>query len=82
MRSVIAKRLSESKSTIPHTYSTVDADTTQLISERKRLKELGVNVSVNDFVIKAVAEALMRCPSVNVLYKNGPVSDGEFKFQY
>jgi pyruvate/2-oxoglutarate dehydrogenase complex dihydrolipoamide acyltransferase (E2) component len=74
MRSVIAKRLSESKSTIPHTYSTVEADITHLLSERKRLKELGVNVSVNDFVVKAVAEALMRCPNVNVLYKNGQVN--------
>ena len=42
---------------------------------RKQLKEDGVKVSVNDFVIKAVALALQQCPQVNALYKGEEVGN-------
>ncbi|CAG0924628.1 unnamed protein product [Notodromas monacha] len=54
MRATIAKRLSESKRSIPHAYATVDADLTALLAERQKLKAHGLNISVNNFVIKAV----------------------------
>lgn len=59
---------------IPHAYATVDCDIDFLLSFRKQLKSAGVSVSVNDFVIKAVALALKECPLVNCLYVKDQVS--------
>ncbi|XP_069680394.1 pyruvate dehydrogenase protein X component-like [Periplaneta americana] len=69
IRRTIAKRLTESKTTIPHAYGVTDCTIDKLLALRKQLKEDGVKVSVNDFVIKAVAIALQQCPQVNALYK-------------
>ncbi|VVC38251.1 E3-binding domain,Biotin/lipoyl attachment,Single hybrid motif,2-oxo acid dehydrogenase [Cinara cedri] len=68
MRLTIAKRLTESKTTIPHAYATVESNIDSLLGLRKQLKLGGINVSVNDFIIKAVAIALKKCPLVNCLY--------------
>lgn len=73
IRSVIAKRLGESKSNIPHSYSTIDIKIDKLIIIRKQLKEDGINVSVNDFITKAVSHALVECPTINTLYTNDKV---------
>ncbi|XP_047363272.1 dihydrolipoyllysine-residue acetyltransferase component of pyruvate dehydrogenase complex, mitochondrial-like [Vespa velutina] len=73
IRSVIAKRLGESKSNIPHSYSSIDIKIDKLLEIRKQLKEDGINVSVNDFITKAVAHALVECPSINTLYTNDKV---------
>lgn len=53
---------------IPHAYATVDSNIDSLLGLRKQLKSAGINVSVNDFIIKAVAVALKQCPLVNCLY--------------
>ncbi|XP_023719887.2 pyruvate dehydrogenase protein X component, mitochondrial isoform X3 [Cryptotermes secundus] len=74
MRRTIAKRLTESKTTIPHAYGVTDCTIDKLIVLRKQLKEDGIKVSVNDFVIKAVALALQQCPQVNALYKGEEVT--------
>jgi Pyruvate/2-oxoglutarate dehydrogenase complex, dihydrolipoamide acyltransferase (E2) component, and related enzymes len=50
-----------------------DCTIDKLIALRKQLKEDGVKLSVNDFVIKAVALALQQCPQVNALYKGEEV---------
>lgn len=50
---------------IPHAYATVDSNIDSLLGLRKQLKLAGINVSVNDFIIKAVAVALKKCPLVN-----------------
>merc|ERR1712096_215774 len=59
MRKVIAKRLQQSKHTIPHYYLTVECNMDQIIKLRKELnspyEKEGVMLSVNDFIIKAVA---------------------------
>ncbi|XP_075234196.1 uncharacterized protein LOC142332015 [Lycorma delicatula] len=68
MRRTIANRLTQSKTEIPHAYSTLEAQIDGLLSARKQLQNLGVKVSVNDFVVKAVASALKQCPFINVLY--------------
>jgi pyruvate/2-oxoglutarate dehydrogenase complex dihydrolipoamide acyltransferase (E2) component len=73
IRRTIAKRLTESKTTIPHAYGVTDCTIDKLIALRKQLKEDGVKLSVNDFVIKAVALALQQCPHVNALYKGEEV---------
>ncbi len=65
MRKVIAKRLTESKQRIPHFYVTVSIDMTEVSKKRKALKDQGINMSVNLFIIKAVALALKEFPMLN-----------------
>lgn len=65
MRQTIARRLQQSKQTMPHFYATVSVDMTDLIEFRKGLKEKGYTVSINDFVAKAVALTLVEFPEVN-----------------
>ncbi|KAL6257239.1 hypothetical protein P5V15_012166 [Pogonomyrmex californicus] len=70
IRAVIAKRLGESKRIIPHSYANIDINIDKLIELRKKLKTENINVSLNDFITKAVAHALIECPDINVLYQN------------
>lgn len=66
MRRTIAKRLAESTGPIPHFYLTADYDVTNLISVRQQLIEIsGAKLSLNDFIIRAVALALRHHPNVN-----------------
>jgi pyruvate dehydrogenase E2 component (dihydrolipoamide acetyltransferase) len=65
MRQVIARRLVESKQTIPHFYVTVAADMTGLMGLRADLKARGINYSVNDFILEAVVLSLEEFPVVN-----------------
>ena len=66
MRSVIAKRLSQSKSTSPHGYSTAECNIDAINAIRSDLKAVGIKVSLNDLVIKAAATALQLVPEVNL----------------
>lgn len=71
MRKVIARRLSESKQTVPHFYLTVDCELDDLIALRHKLNELDeVKISVNDFIIRAVALALKKIPEANASWTN------------
>ena len=69
MRGVIAKRLLESKTQIPHFYLDIEVDAAPLLAIREQLntglEKEGVKLSVNDFILKACAEALRRVPAVN-----------------
>jgi pyruvate dehydrogenase E2 component (dihydrolipoamide acetyltransferase) len=72
MRKTIARRLTSAKALIPHYYLTVDCDVGSLMEIRARLNAKSpkdgpgaYKLSVNDFVLKAAAEALMRHPHVN-----------------
>lgn len=69
IRGVIAKRLLESKVTIPHYYLTADINMEKILKVRarfnKRLEKEGVKLSVNDFIIKATAIANRRVPEAN-----------------
>jgi len=67
MRRVIARRLTESKQTVPHFYASVDCDIDALLGLRKEINETdeALNVSVNDFIIRAAALALGRVPAAN-----------------
>lgn len=69
MRRTIAKRLVESKTTIPHYQVTVDVEMDALIALRKQLNDQlesqGVKLSVNDFLVRAAALAMHQHPFVN-----------------
>lgn len=69
MRRTIARRLTESKQTVPHYYLTIDVDIGPLADAREainsELEAGGRKVSLNDLIIKAAAVALRRVPEVN-----------------
>ncbi len=66
MRRTIAKRLAESTGPIPHFYLTADYDVTNLVSARQQVMDIsGSKISLNDFVVRAVALALRHHPNVN-----------------
>ena len=71
MRKVIARRLTEAKQTIPHFYLTVDIELDALLAMRGQLNAregADYKLSVNDFVIKAVALAMRKVPGVNAAW--------------
>jgi len=73
MRKVIAKRLTESKSTVPHFYATIEIELDNIMALRMKLKSMDVKVSVNDFIIRASSLALRDVPEVNSSYTKGQV---------
>ncbi|MTI03580.1 pyruvate dehydrogenase complex dihydrolipoamide acetyltransferase [Roseibium sp. RKSG952] len=72
MRKTIAARLSEAKQTIPHFYLRRDIKLDALLKFRsqlnKQLEGRGIKLSVNDFIIKAVANALQQVPECNAVW--------------
>ena len=70
MRKTIAKRLAESKRTIPHFYLTVDCEIDALLKTRADLnaRSDAYRLSVNDFVVRAAALALRRVPEANAAW--------------
>lgn len=76
MRKTIAARLSESKQIIPHFYLTVDCKLDALLAARAQMNEAAggkYKLSVNDFVIKGVAQALMKVPAANMAWSDTEV---------
>ncbi len=80
MRRTIAARLTASVQTIPHFYLTVDCDIGKLLQAREEINDAApkdkdgkpaYKLSVNDFVIKALALALQRVPDANVSWTEG-----------
>ncbi len=68
MRATIARRLVESKSTVPHFYVEVEVDAGPLLALRQQVNAAfgeSTKLSVNDFILKACAHALRRVPAVN-----------------
>jgi pyruvate dehydrogenase E2 component (dihydrolipoamide acetyltransferase) len=76
VRKIIARRLVEAKTTIPHFYLTVDTEIDALLKLRADLNAAAPmvdgkpkwRISVNDLIIKALAMALMRVPDANVTW--------------
>jgi len=76
MRKIIAQRLTESKLTIPHFYLTIDCTLDKLLAAREEINvtapehdgKPAYKISVNDFVIKALALALQKVPEANVTW--------------
>ena len=80
MRKTIARRLLEAKQTIPHFYVSADCELDALLAAREAINasapkgadgKPAYKLSVNDFVIKALAVALMRVPDANVTWTEG-----------
>jgi pyruvate dehydrogenase E2 component (dihydrolipoamide acetyltransferase) len=80
IRKVIARRLVEAKQTIPHFYLTVDCNIGRLLRAREEINDAApkgkdgkpeYKLSVNDFVIKALALALQHVPDANVTWTEG-----------
>jgi pyruvate dehydrogenase E2 component (dihydrolipoamide acetyltransferase) len=80
IRKVIARRLLEAKLTIPHFYLTLDCNIEKLLAAREEINAAApkdkdgkpaYKISVNDFVIKALALALQRVPDANVTWTEG-----------
>ncbi|XP_035205373.1 dihydrolipoyllysine-residue acetyltransferase component of pyruvate dehydrogenase complex, mitochondrial-like [Stegodyphus dumicola] len=69
MRQVIARRLLQSKQTIPHYYLSVDIKMDRILRLRMDLNDMlskdGIKLSVNDFIVKAAALACKKVPAVN-----------------
>jgi pyruvate dehydrogenase E2 component (dihydrolipoyllysine-residue acetyltransferase) len=80
VRKIIAQRLVQAKLTIPHFYLTIDCNTGRLLAAREEINAAAPKgkdgkpawkLSVNDFVIKALALALIRVPEANVTWTEG-----------
>ena len=80
MRRTIAQRLAASVQTVPHFYLTMDCDIGKLLAAREEINAAApknkdgkpvYKLSVNDFVIKALALALQRVPDANVSWTEG-----------
>lgn len=82
MRQVIARRLLESKSTIPHYYLTMEIFMDDAMKLREQLNALVTNdaekVSVNDLVVAAVAQTLRKFPNVNAYFKGDRIELHDF----
>lgn len=69
MRRAIARRLTESKSTVPHFYLVAHCRVDALLALRAQIIETtGTRVSVNDLVVKAVGAALRDVPEANAIW--------------
>lgn len=75
VRKVIARRLTESKQQVPHFYLTIDCEIDALLNLRKQLNEGAdsYKLSVNDFIIKATAQALAKFPKANVSWTDDAI---------
>ena len=80
MRKIIARRLTEAKLTIPHFYLSIDCEIGKLLAAREEINAGAPKdkdgkptwkISVNDFVIKALALALQHVPDANVTWTEG-----------
>ncbi len=80
IKKITASRLVESKSTVPHFYLTIECQIDELMRTRKimneqgaKLKDNAYKLSVNDFVVKACANALKAYPAANVSWTDDAV---------
>jgi pyruvate dehydrogenase E2 component (dihydrolipoamide acetyltransferase) len=80
MRRIIAQRMVEAASTIPHFYLTLDCNLDKLLAAREEINASAprdaegnpaYKLSVNDFVVKALAVALQKIPDANVTFTDG-----------
>jgi pyruvate dehydrogenase E2 component (dihydrolipoamide acetyltransferase) len=75
MRRVIARRLTDSKQTVPHFYLTIDCELDALLKVRAELnaKSEAYRISVNDFVIRAAALGLRQVPAANASWSDDAI---------
>lgn len=76
LRTAIARRMTESKSSVPHFYVTSEIDMGPVMELRQRLNEVvadGIKLSVNDFIVKAAALALREFPGLNASFNGDSI---------
>jgi pyruvate dehydrogenase E2 component (dihydrolipoamide acetyltransferase) len=74
MRRAIAQRLAESKATVPHFYVTAHIRADRLLTLRREVNESSPRkLSINDFIVKAVAAALVEVPSANAIWNGDSI---------
>ena len=79
MRKVIARRMVESKTTIPHFYLTAEVDMAAAMALREQLNtydETLTKITLNDMVVKATAKALAKFPAANAMFKDDKLYPG------
>ena len=65
IRKVIAQRMQDAKTFIPHFYVSMKIDAKPLVQLREQLKNMEIKLTINDFIVRATALALRRHPNVN-----------------
>jgi pyruvate dehydrogenase E2 component (dihydrolipoamide acetyltransferase) len=73
LQKTMARRMAESKATVPHLYAGIEVRMDDLLALRQSMKADGSSVTVNDFIVRAVALALRDTPDMNVQYHDGVV---------
>jgi pyruvate dehydrogenase E2 component (dihydrolipoamide acetyltransferase) len=77
LQATVARRMAESKATVPHFYLEMEIDMTEAVALRARLKEIASEdqavPTYNDMVVKACARALREFPRANGSYRDGHV---------
>jgi pyruvate dehydrogenase E2 component (dihydrolipoamide acetyltransferase) len=74
MRRAIAQRLTESKTTVPHFYVAAHVRADRLLSLRQEINTASPRkISVNDFVVKAVAAAMLEVPAANAIWNGDSI---------
>ena len=74
IRKVIAKRTTETKQNVPHFYLSIESNTDKLIEMRKKINEnLNEKISINDILVKALAQAQFLNPATNVSWSDGKI---------
>jgi pyruvate dehydrogenase E2 component (dihydrolipoamide acetyltransferase) len=77
LQSTVARRMAESKATVPHFYLDMEIDMTEAVALRARLKEIASDdqpvPTFNDMVVKACARALREFPRANGSYRDGHI---------
>ena len=77
LQSTVARRMAESKATVPHFYLDMEVDMTEAVALRARLKDIAAEgqpvPTYNDMVVKACARALREFPRANGSYRDGHV---------
>ncbi|CAH0296423.1 Dihydrolipoyllysine-residue acetyltransferase component of pyruvate dehydrogenase complex [Arthrobacter sp. Bi83] len=77
MRKAIARRLTESKTTVPHFYVSIDVEMDALLALRKQINQdslpAGLKATVNDLVLKALGGALVDVPAANASWQGDAI---------
>ncbi len=78
IRKVIAKRTTETKQNVPHFYLSIESNADKLIEMRKKINEnLNEKISINDILVKALAQAQYLNPATNVSWSDGKITKYE-----
>ena len=75
IRNIIAKKTTQTKSTVPHFYLTIESKVDKLLKLRKQINEDNNSnkISINDFLIKAISIAQYKNPNSNVSWQDGKI---------